>query len=344
MIGTITSEQQRQRAVLAQAMITPPTAISGAVTITVSAISTSICTCWTSLVLRVISDGAPNVFISRSENLCTARNMRRAHVAADRHRRPRGEVERDDRRRAATRNDDQQHQAADAHDVAGVARGHAVVDDVGVELGQVQGADDLQDQQADDDREVAAVGRQVGAEKGDHRGDPTPGPGARARDLCPIGSGPLRRARIPSGPDERDRLNPDAIRRRAARRVVPARSGVGPCPRDRGPDELGGRPRDDPASRRGASSHVAGWVSAYRAIPISEAISGFARASDPMTDRQRRPGHVPHLQRMPRAPLEERDDVHPASAPRARRTRRCRADQSTTARCATRSATSSMAT
>jgi hypothetical protein len=31
----------------------------GAATIIVQVISTSICTCWTSLVLRVISDGAP---------------------------------------------------------------------------------------------------------------------------------------------------------------------------------------------------------------------------------------------------------------------------------------------
>ena len=57
-------------------MITPPIAISGAVTITVSPICRNICTCWTSLVLRVMSVGAPNVFISRSENRCTARKIR----------------------------------------------------------------------------------------------------------------------------------------------------------------------------------------------------------------------------------------------------------------------------
>ena len=37
----------------------------------VQPISTSICTCWTSLVLRVISDGAPNVLSSRAENVPT---------------------------------------------------------------------------------------------------------------------------------------------------------------------------------------------------------------------------------------------------------------------------------
>ena len=40
-------------------MITPPTARIGALIIMFSAISTSCWTCWTSLVLRVISDGAP---------------------------------------------------------------------------------------------------------------------------------------------------------------------------------------------------------------------------------------------------------------------------------------------
>ena len=45
----------------------PPTHMIGAVTIIVKVISTSICTCWTSLVVRVISDGAPNLPTSRAE-------------------------------------------------------------------------------------------------------------------------------------------------------------------------------------------------------------------------------------------------------------------------------------
>ena len=57
-------------------MITPPTAISGAVTMMVSAICRNIWTCCTSLVLRVMSVGAPRLFISRSENCCTARKVR----------------------------------------------------------------------------------------------------------------------------------------------------------------------------------------------------------------------------------------------------------------------------
>ena len=53
------------------ARITPPTAVIGAATSSVSVIWTSICTCWTSFVLRVINDGAPNWFTSRAENAPT---------------------------------------------------------------------------------------------------------------------------------------------------------------------------------------------------------------------------------------------------------------------------------
>ncbi len=52
-------------------MITPPTHMMGAVTISVKVIRASIWTCWTSLVVRVIRDGAPNPFSSRAEKDCT---------------------------------------------------------------------------------------------------------------------------------------------------------------------------------------------------------------------------------------------------------------------------------
>ena len=55
-------------------MITPPTIMIGAETAMVQAISTSICTCVTSLVLRVISDGAPNSWTSRVEKVPTRWN------------------------------------------------------------------------------------------------------------------------------------------------------------------------------------------------------------------------------------------------------------------------------
>ncbi len=56
------------------AMITPPTIMIGADTAMVQAISTSICTCVTSLVPRVISEGAPNSWTSRVEKVPTRWN------------------------------------------------------------------------------------------------------------------------------------------------------------------------------------------------------------------------------------------------------------------------------
>lgn len=41
--------------------MTPPTSMIGAITMIVSVIMTNIWTCWTSFVVRVMSEGAPNV-------------------------------------------------------------------------------------------------------------------------------------------------------------------------------------------------------------------------------------------------------------------------------------------
>ena len=49
-------------------MTMPPTHMIGAATSIVQVMSTSICTCCTSFVVRVISDGAPNRPTSRAEN------------------------------------------------------------------------------------------------------------------------------------------------------------------------------------------------------------------------------------------------------------------------------------
>lgn len=54
-----------------RAMMMPPTHMIGAETISVNVIRTSIWTCCTSLVVRVIRDGAPNRPTSRAENDCT---------------------------------------------------------------------------------------------------------------------------------------------------------------------------------------------------------------------------------------------------------------------------------
>ena len=82
-----------------------------------------------------------------------------------RHRGPGAEVDGGDRCRRSARSGDRQHHAAGATDVAGVALGHAVVDDVGVEAGQVQrghGADELQQRR----RARAACGTGAGTRAG----------------------------------------------------------------------------------------------------------------------------------------------------------------------------------
>ena len=56
-------------------MITPPIARIGALIIIVSASSTTCCTCWTSLVLRVIRLAAPNWLISTWLKVSTLRKM-----------------------------------------------------------------------------------------------------------------------------------------------------------------------------------------------------------------------------------------------------------------------------
>ncbi len=53
------------------AMITPTTIVIGAAIAMVHAITTSICTCCTSFVMRVISEGAPNAPTSRAEKSVT---------------------------------------------------------------------------------------------------------------------------------------------------------------------------------------------------------------------------------------------------------------------------------
>ncbi len=72
--GTMTSSRADSGTSCRRAITIPPTHMIGAVSITVSPISTSICICCTSLVLRVISDGVPNSLTSRAEKVCTVLN------------------------------------------------------------------------------------------------------------------------------------------------------------------------------------------------------------------------------------------------------------------------------
>ena len=53
----------------------PPTARIGAMIIMFRPIRTTIWTCWTSLVLRVMSDGVPNRLSSACEKLSTLRKI-----------------------------------------------------------------------------------------------------------------------------------------------------------------------------------------------------------------------------------------------------------------------------
>ncbi len=56
-------------------MIRPPTIMIGAETMTVMAIRTTVWTCWTSFVFRVISDAVPKWLTSRWEKATTLRKI-----------------------------------------------------------------------------------------------------------------------------------------------------------------------------------------------------------------------------------------------------------------------------
>ena len=79
------------------ARIRPTTIVIGAAMAIVQAITMSICTCCTSLVMRVISDGAPNEPTSRAEKSVTWWKRLLAQVAAEAHRDLAAEVDRADR-------------------------------------------------------------------------------------------------------------------------------------------------------------------------------------------------------------------------------------------------------
>ena len=66
--GTVTTISHDRPTSSRVAITIAPTIMIGADTIMVKPSSTSICTCWTSLVSRVISDGAPKCWTSRAEN------------------------------------------------------------------------------------------------------------------------------------------------------------------------------------------------------------------------------------------------------------------------------------
>jgi len=75
MIGTITRRIPVRGTSWRRAMIRPPTIMIGAETMTVRPIRTTIWTCWTSLVLRVMSEAVPKWLTSTCENDSTERKM-----------------------------------------------------------------------------------------------------------------------------------------------------------------------------------------------------------------------------------------------------------------------------
>jgi hypothetical protein len=69
--GMLTASSQASPPSWRMAMTTPPMTVTGAARARLAAMTTSIWTCWTSLVIRVMSDGAPKRFISRAEKPVT---------------------------------------------------------------------------------------------------------------------------------------------------------------------------------------------------------------------------------------------------------------------------------
>ena len=74
MSGTMTTRRPDSGTSSRRAMTIPPTAMIGAEIIIVRARATTVWTCWTSFVLRVMSDAVPKWFVSVCENASTLRN------------------------------------------------------------------------------------------------------------------------------------------------------------------------------------------------------------------------------------------------------------------------------
>ena len=75
--GTATSRIIARPVSSRMARMVPITIVSGAAIIIVATITRRSCTCWMSLVIRVVSDGAPNCVTSRPDSPTTRRNRSR---------------------------------------------------------------------------------------------------------------------------------------------------------------------------------------------------------------------------------------------------------------------------
>ena len=97
------------------AMTMPPMIMMGAVTMTVRPMNTTVWTCCTSLVLRVMSEGDPNRATSTCEKVSTFRNTPRPEVPAEAHG-DLGAPEHGEHRGDGHDHGDDEHQRADLED------------------------------------------------------------------------------------------------------------------------------------------------------------------------------------------------------------------------------------
>ena len=124
-----------------RAMMIPPTIRIGAEIMSVSAMNTTVCTCCTSFVLRVISDGAPNRFTSTWLKVCTVRKIALRNVAPEAHGHLRGPGTRRATAVTPRASVTTSIKPTDPEDVVRVALRDALVDDVAVQGRTVQVAD-----------------------------------------------------------------------------------------------------------------------------------------------------------------------------------------------------------
>ena len=276
MIGMITSRIPVSGTSWRSAMITPPMVRIGALIIMFRPIRTSVWTC--GHVVGVAGDQAGRaevVDLDLAEGLDLAEDPG-PDVAPEAHGDPRAPVDPDDLG-DHQRERDREHEAAGPQDVVRVALGDAVVDDVGVELGQVQVGDRLDEQQSEDEDDRRLVRREVGAQEADHAGASWIGRGGSLRGLRSGARG--RRASR-----ERPRGSRRA-RRRSGRRAA------GRCARGAG---RRGRPisrrpssvRPTRTTRRSSSSRwrsTRSRCSMRSTIPVALAwLTSIASASAPM--------------------------------------------------------------
>ncbi len=168
MSGTMKMSAVESATSMRTAMMMPPMAVIGARIIMLSPMTTSCCTCCTSLVLRVMSDGVPKKLTSVCENASTRRKM------ALRRSRPNAMAVLDPQYTetieiAPTTSETSEHDGPQLQDDGDVALGHALVDDLGVEGRQEEVAHRLHQDEHCDEHKLLPVRPQVGREQVDHQ-------------------------------------------------------------------------------------------------------------------------------------------------------------------------------